>query len=167
MAMSEAVEGTGFQDSFLVHHLDTGCIGKREGVFSDTSAGDFGSIYSLNFTLVGARPRNVPLVSTVVPLRGPFATAVAHGPTRPIDALVDNADPQHLQIMCKELLHAVVGSCCDLQWDRLARLVLDWVDTLEVAAEDEDGSLQRAREQLRRGQGLSFDEFCEGLSAQD
>ena len=69
--------------------------------------------------------------------------------------------------MCTELLQAIDSCCRDQEWDRLARLFMDWVATLKVAIEDKDGSLLRAREELKRDEGLSFEDFSAELSAEE
>ena len=105
-------------------------------------------------TRIAAQPTSVS---------GTFTAAVAQNDTPPIDWLVENARSEDLKLMCKELLLAVDSACRDLQWDKLARLFLDWMATLEIAAEDKDGSLLQARDESRRGESLPLEEFCKSL----
>ena len=167
MRMTEAIDSTDFRHNLPPHFIDTWGIGKRGIVDLAAFPTDVHEPLVHSLLVTCGRSASVQSASTALPVCGPFATALANSPTWPVDALVDNADPQDLRTMSKELLRAIDSSCRTLRWENVARLVLDWINTLEVAAEDEDGSLQRAREELRRGQGLSFDEFCEALSAQD
>ena len=42
---------------------------------------------------------------------------------------------------------------------KLLRWIRDWIATLEVMLSDKDGVILAARERLRRGEGMSGDEF--------
>ena len=73
--------------------------------------------------------------------------------------LIDGADVSSLRAMAQDLVLAIRESCRDRRWTRVAQLALDWVATLEVAAEDQDGHILLAREEMRRGEGVSWAEF--------
>lgn len=104
-------------------------------------------------SIVKAVTQSVREATKCPPTVGPFVAAVAQSEVPFLEWLVDNAELADLRLMSKELLLAIDASCRDLDWDKLARLYLDWIATLEVACEDRDKSLLRAREELQRGEG--------------
>lgn len=96
---------------------------------------------------------------------GTYVRAVRLLTPERIEWMVDNAPPEELSIMAKELLHQAAKACETRDWEGLAQLILEWEATIEELTLDGENleEILRAREELKRGEGLSWEELRANL----